>query len=513
MQCVKISMSKILTIRSFFSLWNCFVVFAFISLCALAAPFVSDPGTGWHIATGQWIMRHGRLPTVDPFLFSQVPRPWMVEQWLAALLMAFIHRLGAWQATFAFFQGVYLLFFALFFAPMVRQHVRSAVVTVLVVLYAFKLGEVHFVLRPVFFSYFFFACTYREFLRFYSALRRGGRFPLYRSMLILFVSTTLWANLHPSFPTAAPIVFATGIAALAVCPTRKTIQHILLLCLSMLVATLCTPHGIRIYENIFSLTSSTFAMQHYQEWQPPAFGSSEGLYFLATVLFLVGSLLARKKVREELGIFHSIIVLVYAYAGFSALRMLPYFGFVAAVPLGVCLLTFFQWLSKILPAVWTNAALNIELREAGATNYLLLPIAICLALFFAVQFGRYTIATPPPARLYPYEAVRFLQEDDTTTLPKRVLNEMHWGGFLTYFGQGEVKAYIDDRTVLLGDAFYAKHFAAIRSSGLLSDYVTFTGSDYLLVERGGEFHERVRREDGFELLYEDDLALIYRPEK
>jgi hypothetical protein len=52
---------------------------------------LTDSDTGWHIRTGEWILKNGRIPTTDMFSFTKCGRPWFAWEWLSDVAMAAIH--------------------------------------------------------------------------------------------------------------------------------------------------------------------------------------------------------------------------------------------------------------------------------------------------------------------------------------------------------------------------------------------------------------------------------------
>ncbi len=54
--------------------------------------FFRDSDTGWHIRTGEMILRTRRLPHSDPYSFTRAGQPWLAWEWLSDVLMGFIHQ-------------------------------------------------------------------------------------------------------------------------------------------------------------------------------------------------------------------------------------------------------------------------------------------------------------------------------------------------------------------------------------------------------------------------------------
>src|SRR5229473_5261821 len=52
---------------------------------------LTDSDTGWHIRTGEWILKNGRVPATDIFSFTKAGQDWFAWEWLSDVLMAVIH--------------------------------------------------------------------------------------------------------------------------------------------------------------------------------------------------------------------------------------------------------------------------------------------------------------------------------------------------------------------------------------------------------------------------------------
>jgi hypothetical protein len=63
----------------------------------------NDGDTYWHLATGRWIVEHGRIPLTDPFSYTMPGREWQAHEWLADIMMWGAYRLGGWSGLTIFF--------------------------------------------------------------------------------------------------------------------------------------------------------------------------------------------------------------------------------------------------------------------------------------------------------------------------------------------------------------------------------------------------------------------------
>jgi hypothetical protein len=69
-----------------------------LSLAVAASLFgcqpLSDPDVWWHLRSGEWIVEHRRVPTLDPFTFASADRLWVDLHWLFQVVLALVYRVG-----------------------------------------------------------------------------------------------------------------------------------------------------------------------------------------------------------------------------------------------------------------------------------------------------------------------------------------------------------------------------------------------------------------------------------
>lgn len=59
--------------------------------------YVWDCDVFWHLASGQWMLRHGKILGIDPFSIDPMPQ-WVNVHWLFQLIIASLHALGGFEA-------------------------------------------------------------------------------------------------------------------------------------------------------------------------------------------------------------------------------------------------------------------------------------------------------------------------------------------------------------------------------------------------------------------------------
>ena len=72
------------------------IAIALIALAAFSPAVLGDGDTFSHLATGEWIIAHGRAPRADPFSHSMPGAPWVAHEWLSEVLLTLAFRLCGW---------------------------------------------------------------------------------------------------------------------------------------------------------------------------------------------------------------------------------------------------------------------------------------------------------------------------------------------------------------------------------------------------------------------------------
>jgi len=88
---------------------------------AFVPAIFNDGDTSWHIAVGQWIAQHGRIPTADPFSFTAYGKPWVAMEWPADLLFASAYGAAGYAGLAAVFAAALMALHAVVFVHLQRR--------------------------------------------------------------------------------------------------------------------------------------------------------------------------------------------------------------------------------------------------------------------------------------------------------------------------------------------------------------------------------------------------------
>ncbi len=496
------------------------VAIAFLTLLVLQMDkLATDPGLGWHLKTGEVIWTTGSIPRVDPFLAGP-SRPWVCDQWLADLIFHSIFLLGSWPLLYLFATFLFISPFLVLLPNLMSRSGASAIATTFVALCALKLSTLHFVLRPLLFSFPMLALVLRAVWRARSHLRTGEAVP--RSLWLLPPLFAVWANLHPSFPL--------GLALLAGCifceladpflfdrprPPERQLRVFCLIFLLCLAATFVNPFGVALHQSILSLGGSQYFMTLHNEWRGLDLASPAG-----SLLLLLGAiagfiLLVTGGRTLGWGSFELVLLLSVGCALRSA-RLMPYAAILSAAPLAQLLTTIRSagfWRHVPPNSRLRDVASRLEEREqSGYSLPALAGVGFFALLTWYLATGRVLFQSGelgPPSKLFPTAAVDAVLEGASQAPPRTVLNTTDWSGYITWRGFPHLKPVVDDRNVLLGEGFYRSFFEIASLGGDLEGYLQAHDVDLMILHADSALARVLRREGRYRVLHSDSLAVVF----
>jgi len=462
--------------------------------------FPGDPGVGWHIATGDYIRAHTSIPGVDPFLHSPKPRPWVADQWLPDVILSFLYSWGGWALIHAVLTSIFLVVFFLVLYPLALRCTGAPIASATAVLFAFKIAQIHYILRPVIFSFLFFALLIAMVEKIGRVLEERREIDRYL-LISLFTLFLLWANSHGSF-----VLGLIPLSLLVVRSPYDQLHQVGKLLLVALAATLINPYFWNLHLSVLSLGNSEFFMSLHEEWRSPNFRDLEGrLSELAVLTIILTSRFTRGGVL--LSAFELCLLIVFAHLGLQSVRMLPYLGMVLVVPLAGALATAGTMalgrLRHLLPGFVTLIT-TLQGREARGGAPFVSVLLVSLLLIVVTPF-RADAPAPHPSR-FPYDGVKQLSSQPSPI----VVAPPEWGGFITLLGEGRARAVIDDRNTLVGEEFYRSYLNAVRPQGRWCEFAREVGAEYFLLPADSGLTYSMRSDGRVQLVHQDAVSVLFR---
>jgi hypothetical protein len=458
-----------------------------------ASELLQDGDVFWHVASGQWILRHGTVPSVDPFSHTVAGAAWTTHEWLSAVLLAALHDAGGWplvvcgtglafaatitmltRALLSWLEPIYALMFALLAIPMTSGHLLARPhIIALPLLMLWTIQLVH-------------ACE---------AQRSPPRW-----LLAVMVA---WANMHGSFTLGLGLTAAIGVEAALTAERGKrvTLARTWGLFMALSVgAALITPNGVQgIYFTYHLLFELTYMLQFINEWRSPSFET-----FNVFELWLLGALALALYQGLRLPPMRLILLVGLLHLGLKHVRYVELVGLLA--PLFVASPLAVQWAHRRQ----TRGGQQVEpvdrffarlAQPAGRSAIIAGVLAIVLASSLASRVR--------PIKLSEMVApVKALEAVRQAGIAGPVLNSYSTGGYLIYQG---IPVFIDGRADIYGDAFLKTYVEALglKETGGLEKLLDKHRIAWTLLESGSAAATLLDHLPGWRRLYADSNVVIH----
>ena len=403
---------------------------------------LNDGDTLLHIATGQWILQHGAVPTTDPFSHTMRGAPWVAHEWLSEVLLAVAHDHGGWTGVVALtgvmfsvtiallsrallkdFEPVYVLLFAVVAAMMTGSHL---------------LARPHILATPLM-------------MLWTIGLVRASDERRMPSLWLLPVMA-LWANMHGGFTLGLALVFPFALEAMLAARQDQRVVAVAkswaLFLLLALASSLLTPHGVQgIWFTWHVLFSSSYALENIGEWQPSSFQTLRDLE-----LWLLGGLALFMHQGLRLPPIRLILLLGLLHLALKHVRYVELLGLLAPLFFAAPLASQWQQRSKGQQQLEGVDLFFKKLARSAGAGATLLVFAFLLSLTLLIFKAKPVQISDSVAPSLAIAAAQAAGQHGP------VLNEYIWGGYLIYTN---IPPFIDGRADMYGDEFLKIYMEAL----------------------------------------------------
>ncbi len=448
-----------------------------------ADTILEDPGTGWHLVTGRYILETWSIPTHDMFSYTAAGKEWITDYWLFEVLSAALQRLGG----LPLYAAVCTLIYGAIPVVLLRRMLRMGtglLPAVVLTLMAYLVLTSHALARPHIVTYLLFGILLEHLDRV-----QRGELPL-RSLWWIPPVTVVWCNMHGGFIAGLTVVgIFTAVATVRWvlfrdAGERRRAMIFGVLLGAMALATLCNPVGIRLHLSILDQINPQSA-GYFVEWQSPNFlsGGVAMQTFERLVLLLVALLVCR---RRTVSWIDCALLLFFLDQALHSVRHMNLFA-IAAAPIIAREVS--AILDDLLPRAQARIA-RLAAQQKLLRSHLLYFPAIAVAFAGLAVAG----ATPFPMTLDDLRLTKPAAEFIGAHMDRfeRVFNTDDLGGPLIYKFWPDLKVFIDDRFFVYGNEFVVHRYipllyaqpgwdAVLREYGVTAAVVTAkTACDTLL---------------------------------
>lgn len=450
-----------------------------------------DGDTFWHIATGQWVMRNGSIPAVDPFSHTMPGTAWTAHEWLSEVILAAAHQTGGWMLVVA----VTAFAFAATIALLTRALLNwlEPIYVLLFVALAISMTSGHLLARPHILAMPLMMIWVIELVRASEEKRSPG--------LWLLPVMTLWANMHGGFTLGLALACAFAVEGLLTCPRARRIANgkawALFLALS-LGSALVTPHGPQgIFYTWQLLFELDYALSRVGEWRSPDFHTFQPLE-----LWLLGGLVLVMHQGLRLPPIRLILVVGLLHLALKHIRSVELVGLLGPLFLASPFAAQWRAAQQRKPQLEVVDRIFRRLAQPAGRGALVLGLIVVLV---APLWSSRARPIELPQSVVPALAVRAVQE---AGIKGPVLNGYRSGGYLIYLG---IPVFIDGRADMYGDAFLKQYVEAteLRAPDSLQNLLRKYNIEWTLLEPENSAVALLEHLPEWRRLYADKTAVVH----
>ncbi len=433
----------------------------------------NDGDIHWHIAAGQWILGHRAIPTVDPFSFTFAGRPWTAFEWGSQLIYGGAFRLAGYAGVAAVVTGLLVGMNLIIVANARRWLGPLGIATTIIPLDLILIPMT--LARPHLFGWLLLALWLHLLLR---AREQSRTPPLISAALMI-----LWVNFHGSF--AIGLVIA-AIFALDACIEARwrwpVVRGWLLFGIASALCAMITPNGIHGFLYPLSVAQLQ-TLPLIVEWRPSAWGRTP--YFF--IALGIGGLLMLWRGVKLRPVMAGLLALLLVLA-LHQMRQQAILAIVAAM---------------LLPKALGRGERPALFKEAQHRR---VATGLAIALIALLTFRAVTPLQPSENGANPTAAIAALPAD-LRSAPG--LNGYGFGGPLIQAG---VKPYIDGRSDMYGDAFFADYQRILDGNRAAFDRAAARyGLQWTMIAPKYEvLNRRLDSDPAWQRIYADHIAIIHR---
>lgn len=469
---------------------------------------LADGDTGWHIRTGEWILRNRTVPAADLFSFTKPHQVWFDWEWGWQVLFAPIHE--AWGlAGVAFANVVLLCFISVLSYRLVRRCCGNDVLAFVFSAVAIAGSTIHWLARPHLFSWLFVLVFYHVML---SAAEGKPKRLWWLPVLML-----AWVNMHGGFfigivmlLTSAMGAGLTGFVYEKQASWRAVYRNArpYLVC-----AAACTgvsflnPYTWQLHLHLLNYLRDFRLLDQIQEYQSISFHRGSAMFFEGMLLLGVAAVVWCVQHRK---FDAAILMLIWAHLALVSARNIPIFLFIAA-PWVACLvrdaLTSFDatgWLSR-----FRAAAIEIyeELQPIERVRrWHLVSVLSVVFLACSVAKGSHRVDTDFDSTIFPVGAIPVMQPMKAA----RVFTYDQWGDYLIYRLYPSRQVFVDGRGEFYGADFLDHCDRTINAGFNWEAELNRFGVDTVLLKVDAPLAEVLKRSPNWKLILDDGFLIIFR---
>jgi hypothetical protein len=475
---------------------------------------LGDGDTGWHVRTGEWILRNGRVPDRDIFSFTKPGEPWFAWEWLWDVIFGWLHQHWGMAAVVVTSLMVISLTSALLYR-LVRRKCPNVLIAFGVTFLAVAASSIHWLARPHLFTLLFVVV-------FYALLERAREGNL-RLLWFLPPLTVVWTNLHGGFFVGIALIltYAAGeLAGWILEPqpedrraSLRRSRPLFFVAAACGLASLVNPYFYKLHVHIAAYLTDSFHFVHISEFQSLSFQHPGARYLELLILLAVvaaGWNLYRRR------FVYVILLFGFAHLALFSARNVPIFAILAAPLVAEVLREALLAASRWAVVGWVKRAVTgfesfaAEVAENDARGRIPLASVAAAAIFvllFNLPAKPQALRAEYDPKKYPEKALQMLRGQPWS---RSIFTDDEWGDYVIYRLYPTSKVFVDGRSDFYGSKFAEKYIDVMNGKFDWKDTLDRYGVETVLLPVDASLASTLKESRDWHPVYDDGVAIVFR---
>jgi len=485
----------------------------FFKILNSGSELLNDGDTGWHIVTGENILRTFKIPSTDPYSHTAAGTPWTTHEWLSEVIFGLSHRLMGLNGVVLVSAAVITLTFFFLYLFMLRRGVNTLVAISFTILAAIA-SSLHWLARPHIFS-FPLVLAFVVILELYQREKKDY-------LKLLPPLMILWVNLHGGYVLGLILVsvYVVGNLLIALAnpaknvEARKSVRTLGVIAVLTLLAALVNPHGPAILYFPFHNIGRAYLIDTVAEWLSPDFHKHK-LFEFTLLLFVTIFVLSRKTVD----VFDGIIALILTHLSLYSMRFIPLFSIVVtpmvAARAGDLLESTVQRPGslkgmKVIGDILRAISENVTTLEMRFTSHVWIYGTLIICLMIGLNGGRVRKAQVMEyghtKTEFPVDALDFALANHITG---NVFNNDGWGGYIIYHAYPTYRVFMDGRSDMYGVSMVEEYVKVASASLGYEDVLDKYSVTWVIYNNNTALSQLLLASGTWKLVYADSIANVF----
>ena len=475
-----------------------FVALLFVLTFNSGQGLLGDGDTGYHIRTGEIILRTWEVPTHDPYSFHSPPLKWTAHEWLSEVIMAVVFQLSGLTGVVLFFAFLLALTHWMLYESL-RSRSDDIYLCAIVTLLATASSSAHWLARPHAFSLLITLGWCHLLDRF--------QYKDQNTLFYLPPLMVLWVNFHGGFIIGLVLIgiYFAGNVAYALSSSgiksqgyRRKAKTLLIVLLATLTASLINPFGWEILWFPIRVTSDRFIMDRVTEFLSPNF--HEVLPFKYMLLATIAALALS---RSALNLIEVALVLLLSYMALYSARHISLFAIIVSPILLKSLESIVNQFSTNLLQSYRKRVGNLLAIDADVKGFLW-PVGTLLLV------GGLTVAGILKFRFsdekFPVAAVEFMKKEHITG---NMFNNDEFGDYLIFSAWPEYRVFMDGRSDMYGEKFGSDYLRLANAQAGWKEVLEKYNITVVLFDTQSPMSAALSEQHDWQPIYSDRVATIF----